>query len=193
MEAKAKALGHPVHPMLVVFPLGLLIASVIFDIVFFVGDNRVFANVAFWNIAGGIVGGLIAAVFGLADWLAIPPRTRAKSIGLAHGVGNVGVVILFGIAWLLRLGVPDHAADTTSFVFSLAGLGLGAVTGWLGGELVGRLGVGVDPGAHLDAPSSLSSLPIASASPRSVWSGDERRGSAWEGEERRAPLRIRRA
>jgi uncharacterized membrane protein len=176
MESRAKALGHPVHPMLVVFPLGLLIGSVIFDVVFFLSDNPAFAQVAFWNIAGGIIGGLVAAVFGLVDWLAIPSGTRAKSVGLVHGVGNVGVVTLFAIAWLLRLGAPDHAADTTSFVFSLAGVTLGAVTGWLGGELVGRLGVGVDPGAHLDAPSSLSGHSSETAGGRGAWSGVERRG-----------------
>jgi uncharacterized membrane protein len=176
MEAKARAFGHPVHPMLIVLPLGLLVASVIFDTVFFLGDDRVFAQVAFWNIAGGIVGGLIAALFGVADWLAIPSHTRAKSVGLAHGVGNLGVMILFGIAWVLRLGVPDHAADTTSFVFSLAGLALGAVTGWLGGELVNRLGVGVHPGANLNAPSSLSRRPVETTG-QPVWSGIERRAT----------------
>jgi uncharacterized membrane protein len=63
--------GHPIHPFLVVFPLGLLITAVIFDVVYLATDNNAFATTAFWCIAAGIIGGLLAAVFGLIDWLNI--------------------------------------------------------------------------------------------------------------------------
>jgi uncharacterized membrane protein len=158
MESRAKLLGHPIHPMLIVLPLGLLIAAVAFDVVHLITDDPLWSTVSYWNIAGGIVGGLLAAVFGLWDWLAIPAGTRAKAIGLLHGVGNVVVLLLFAASWWLRRADPLYVPSTASFVLALAGLGLGGVTGWLGGELVNRLGVGVDPGAHLDAPSSLSGL-----------------------------------
>jgi uncharacterized membrane protein len=92
MESRAKLLGHPIHPMLIVFPLGLFISAVVFDFVRLWTGSEVFAAVSFWNI----VGGLLAAVFGLVDWIAIPDGTRAKRIGLAHGIGNVGVVGLRG-------------------------------------------------------------------------------------------------
>jgi uncharacterized membrane protein len=160
MESKAKILGHAIHPMLIVFPLGLLIAAVIFDALSFVTDNNLLARVAFWNIAAGIVGGLIAAVFGLWDWLAIPSDTRAKSVGLWHGAGNVVVLILFAIAWLLRWETPARP-DTLTFILELLGLVIGGVTSWLGGELVERLGVGVDSGAHLNSPNSLSGRPAS--------------------------------
>ena len=159
MESKAKLLGHPIHPMLIVLPLGLFIAAVVFDILYLVTSTAAFATVAFWNIAAGIIGGLAAAVFGLWDWLAIPGGTRAKSIGLWHGAGNVVVVGLFAVSWLLRSGAQGNAPDTFALVLSFAAIVLGAVTGWLGGELVDRLGVGVDEGAHLDAPNSLSGGP----------------------------------
>ncbi len=162
MESKVKLLGHPVHPMLIVFPLGLLIMALIFDVVYFATDNTAFATAAYWDIAAGIIGGLLAAVFGLIDWLNIPSGTRAKSVGLWHGIGNVVVVALFALSWWLRSGDPAHAPSTTAFILALVGIGIGAVTGWLGGELVDRLGVGVDRGAHLDAPSSLSGIPAAS-------------------------------
>ncbi|HEX8219915.1 MAG TPA: DUF2231 domain-containing protein [Chloroflexia bacterium] len=156
MESKAKALGHPIHPMLIVFPLGLLVAAVAFDILYLVTGNAAFATVSFWNIAGGVIGGLAAAVFGLVDWLAIPSGTRAKSVGLWHGAGNVVVVALFAVSWLLRMGAPGNTPDIVAIGLGLVGAGIGAVTGWLGGELVDRLGVGVDEDANLNAPNSLT-------------------------------------
>ena len=156
MESKAKALGHPIHPMLIVFPLGLFVAAVAFDIIYLVTGNRAFATVSFWNIAGGVLGGLAAALFGFSDWFAIPAGTRAKSVGLWHGGGNVLVVALFALSWLLRMGARDNAPDMVAIALGLAGAGIGAVTGWLGGELVDRLGVGVDEGANLNAPNSLT-------------------------------------
>jgi uncharacterized membrane protein len=111
-------------------------------------------------IGAGIMGGLLAAVFGLVDWLAIPSGTRAKSIGLWHGAGNVIVTVLFAGSWLFRRRAPADP-DTIAFVLSFLGLLLALVTGWLGGELVDRLGVGVDAGANLNASSSLSRRPAS--------------------------------
>ena len=158
MESKVKVLGHPIHPMLIVFPLGLLVTSVIFDVIRLLTGNGAFAEVAFWMIITGIAGGLLAAVFGAIDFLAIPAGTRAKQIGLVHGVGNVIVVVLFLVSWLLRRDAPA-APGTVALVLSFLGLALGGVTAWLGGELVYRLNVAVDEGAHLDAPNSLSGRP----------------------------------
>jgi uncharacterized membrane protein len=158
MESKAKLLGHPIHPMLIVLPLGLFIAAVVFDAVYLWRGSPAFAAAAYWNIAAGILGGLLAAVFGAIDWFAIPAGTRAKRIGLLHGGSNVLVVLIFAVVWMSR-GRADPAPTTTLFLFEVVALALGAVAGWLGGELVDRLGVGVDDGAHLDAPSSLSGLP----------------------------------
>jgi uncharacterized membrane protein len=166
MESRAKLLGHPVHPMLIVLPLGLFIAAVVFDGLYLWRGTPAFAAVSYWNIAGGIIGGLLAAVFGLIDWLAIPSGTRAKRIGLIHGGANVVVVGLFAAAWLMRGDTIDNASTTTVFMIELAALVLGSVSGWLGGELVDRLAVGVDDGAHLDAPSSLSGLPAGTAGTR---------------------------
>src|ERR687893_56172 len=163
MESRAKALGHPIHQMLIPFPFGLLATAVIFDVIYlFVNDPATadtLATVAFWMTASGIVGGLIASPFGLIDYLAIPAGTRAKSVGLLHGVGNVFVLVLFALSLWLRYNAPTaaHRPTTAALVVSLVAFLLAGVTGWLGGELVDRLGVGVDDGAHLDAPNSLVS------------------------------------
>src|SRR5690348_4637415 len=107
MHARAKILGHPIHPMLIVFPLGLLGGSIVFDIAYLVSKNGKWAEIAFWMIPVGVIGGLIAAVFGLIDLLAIPPGTRAKAVGIWHGVGNVAVVVLFVVGWFVRKPAPQ--------------------------------------------------------------------------------------
>lgn len=155
MDSRAKLAGHAIHPMLVVFPLGLLVTAFIFDIVYLVNGAAHWGIVSFWMIGAGIIGGLIAALFGWIDWFAIPVGTRAKSIGLTHGLGNVVVLALFAVSWFLRRG-HEEIPGVTPIVLAGIGVVCGAVTGWLGGELVERLGISVHPGANMDAPSSLS-------------------------------------
>jgi uncharacterized membrane protein len=196
MESRVKFAGHPVHPMLIVFPLGLLATAVIFDIIYLVSGNTRWTLVTYYMIGAGVLGGLAAALFGWLDWLGIPRGTRAKRIGLWHGVGNVAVLALFAWSWVLR-GANPEVPPTGAVVAGLVGLVLAAVTSWLGGELVDRLGVGVDEGAHLDAPSSLSGLPAGAALSGAYregrsrpYSGAERRmtpSSAYAGAERRLP------
>lgn len=157
---QARLLGHPIHPMLIVFPLGLLGTAVAFDIVALVRKDNVWFTVSYWMIAAGIIGGLVAAVFGLVDWVGIPSGTRAKTVGLIHGGINVLVVLLFIASWFMRESagtLPGNAALTCSFVAVVLAL----VSGWLGGELVYRLKIGVDEGAHPDAPNSLSDKPAS--------------------------------
>ncbi|WP_163509938.1 DUF2231 domain-containing protein [Fodinicola acaciae] len=156
MQSRAKILGHAVHPMLIAFPLGLLVTAVIFDIVFLVNGQPGFATASAYMIAAGVIGGLVAAVPGLIDWLAIPTGTRAKRIGLVHGIGNVVVVLLFAISWLLRLGAPGWTPSVWALICSFAGVVVGGASAWLGGELVERLSVGVDDGANVNAPNSLT-------------------------------------
>jgi uncharacterized membrane protein len=160
VEARAKVLGHPIHQMLIVFPLGLLATSFFFDLIYLFAHVDGLAAASFWMIAAGIIGGLVAAVFGLVDWLAIPAGTRAKAVGMWHGGGNVVVVGIFAASWLLRRPSPA-APPVVTIVLSGVAVAIALVTGWLGGELVDRLGVGVDDGAHVDAPSSLSGRPAS--------------------------------
>jgi uncharacterized membrane protein len=160
MRTKARLLGHPIHQMLIVFPLGLLATSLIFDGVHAATGNGNWSSIAYYMIGAGIVGGLAAAVFGLIDWLSIPAGSRAKRVGAYHGLINVGVVALFGVSWLLRRDDPANA-PALAYVLAVAAGGFAMVSGWLGGELVDRMGVGVDDGAHVDAPSSLTHRDLA--------------------------------
>ena len=155
MEARAKIFGHAIHPILIVYPLGLLSAAVVFDVIYLATGNPTWTTVSFWMIAAGIIGGLLAAVFGLIDYLKIPRGTRAASIGLLHGLTNLCVMILFIASWLLRYNTPN-VPPTTALALSFIGVVAALLGGWLGGELVERLGVGVTPGANLNAPNSLT-------------------------------------
>jgi uncharacterized membrane protein len=161
MESRFKVLGHGAHPILIVFPLGLLATSVIFDAVRLVTGNGQFSVVAYWMILAGVVGGVVAAVPGFVDWFAIPSGVRAKRVGLLHGVGNVIVLVLFGMSWWMRRDQTGYDPETIALMLSVIGVLLALMTGWLGGELVERLGVAVHDGAHLDAPNSLSGRPAS--------------------------------
>ena len=155
MESRAKLLGHPIHQMLIVFPLGLLAMAVVFDVLALALAQPYWSEIAYPMIGAGVITGLLAAPFGAIDWLAIPSATRAKRIGAVHGIGNVLVVLMFAASWWMRGGAPANPG-TLALALSFAAGGLALITGWLGGELVDRLAVGVDEGAHVDAPSSLT-------------------------------------
>jgi uncharacterized membrane protein len=165
MESRAKFLGHAIHPMLIVFPLGLLATSVIFDIIASIRSVPSLFIASYWMIAAGIIGALVSALFGLIDWLAIPRGTRAKSIGMWHGIINLSVTILFVVSWWLRIGAPAEPPFAAR-ALSLVAVLLALVAAWLGGELVDRLGVGVDDGAHLDSSNSLTHRPAAESDPK---------------------------
>jgi uncharacterized membrane protein len=165
MESRVKFLGHAVHPMLIVFPLGLLATSVIFDIIASVRAVPSLFIASYWMIAAGVIGGLLAAIFGLIDWLAIPRGTRAKSIGMWHGMINGAVTVLFAVSWLMRSTAPANP-PLAARALSLVAVVFALIAAWLGGELVDRLGVGVDDGAHLDSSNSLSHRPAKESDPK---------------------------
>lgn len=156
MESRAKAAGHAVHQQLVVFPLGLLGTAVVFDLIGLATDDGRFASASYLMIAAGVLSGLAAAVFGLIDYVAIPRTTRARRVGLLHGAGNVVVLALFAGSWALRAGAEDNVPGPGALVLALLALAVTIGTAWLGGELVGRLGVGVDDDAGLDSPAQLT-------------------------------------
>jgi len=164
MDSRAKLLGHPIHQMLIVFPLGLLGGAIIFDIVHIARGGN-WSLIAWYMIGLGVITGLLAAVFGLIDWLAIPSGTRAKAIGAWHAVGNVVVVLLFAASWYLRRGHATRPSEL-EYVLSFAGFALSGITAWLGGELVDRLGVGVYEDANLNAPSSIRTSSVRPESTR---------------------------
>jgi uncharacterized membrane protein len=127
---------------------------VAFDLLNLFGASDIWLQASYRMIAAGVIMGALAAPFGWIDWFAIPSGTRAKAIGLIHGLGNGVVLALFAISWLVRRGdVADP--DAIAFVLSFAAAAIAAFAGWLGEELVERLRVGVDDDAGLNAANSL--------------------------------------
>jgi uncharacterized membrane protein len=138
--------GHPFHPILVTVPIGAWVASLVFDVVSRVGDDAaVFAKGAWWLIAIGIVGALIAAMFGFLALLAIPTGTRAFTTALIHMSLNLAVLALFAIGLALRHSKLDDVDGTPVglLVLSAVALAVLGASGWLGGKLTYRYGVRV--------------------------------------------------
>jgi len=153
MESRTKLLGHPVHQIAVMFPIGALGFAVVSDTLHSVTRQRELASAAKYALNFGLIGAAIAAPFGLVDWLAIPSGTRAKRVGAWHAVGNLAVLGLFGAArWLRR----DRTALVTSKALAATGLLLTTATAWAGTELINRHGIGVHDLLGENAPSSLT-------------------------------------
>jgi len=144
MRSAAAIKSHPLHPMLIAFPIGLLVTSFIFDVLGVALPQPRLWAAAWYMIVGGIVSGLLAAVPGVMDLLrVIPPNSSGKRRGWIHGGLNVTVVLLF-IAIAAYRGGPDAEPDKLALLLSACGVaGLG-VSGWLGGTLVYRNQIGVD-------------------------------------------------
>jgi uncharacterized membrane protein len=156
MKTRVRVLGHPLHQSLVVFPLGLFVTGTIFDLIHLASDNGTFAEVGFWMISAGIIGAVLAALTGLADFTSVPSGTRAKRVGRVHGALNSVLLVLFAISWLIRVNNTNHAPGAGTFTLEVIAVAIGGASAWLGGELVDRLGIGVQEGANPDAPSSLA-------------------------------------
>ncbi|HVU51030.1 MAG TPA: DUF2231 domain-containing protein [Polyangia bacterium] len=159
MKSRVVVAGHALHPMLIVFPLGLLATSVVWDVCALATHAPRWALISFWTIVAGVVGALLAAVPGFVDWLGIPRGTRARRLGTYHLVINLAVVALFIVSLAGRWATPGgyEAAGAGCMIVGWIGVALAVVSSWLGGELVETLGVSVREGANPDAPSSLSS------------------------------------
>ena len=142
--------GHPFHPILVTVPIGAWIASVVFDLVALVNteEEAVFAEGAYWLIGIGILGALVAALFGLLDLLTIERGTRAFRVGLTHMALNLTVVALFVVNFVLRAAEGYEEATTVGFVLSLIAVAVLGASGWLGGKLAYHYGVRVSDEQH---------------------------------------------
>ena len=137
---------HPVHPMLVPFPIGLWVFSFVADLIFLMGwGGAVWNDVAFYAMVGGTVGALLAAPFGLLDLLSIQdPVTRR--VGKMHMVLNLLIVTMFAADLWFRMQTGTGAGLPVTL--SAVAILLLLASGWLGGEMVYVHGAGVQPPAE---------------------------------------------
>ena len=148
MRTPASIYKHPIHGMLVVFPIGLWIFSLACDLIRLAGASaEVWTNVAFIAMVGGLIGALCAAIPGAIDLLyykgGAPP---VKKIALTHMAINLTAVLLYAInVWLRASGPsPMDPGMSAPVLLSIIGVALIAVSGWLGGQMVHVYGVGVE-------------------------------------------------
>jgi uncharacterized membrane protein len=134
MESRLKIAGQAVQPILVMFPLGLFAMAVIFDVADLLGGPDILGALGYWNIVAGLAGGVLATLAGAID-LAFVRRTDAKRLGVLRVLLNMGVLILFAVILMVRVGDPDRAAGVGLFFLELLGLGLAGFGAWFGGEL----------------------------------------------------------
>ena len=147
MASKASIAGHPVHPMLVAFPIGMWVTSFVLDVIFYFHRNTSLLLISKVMLACGIIGALAAAVAGIIDWLAIkhPP---VKRIADWHARLNIIAIIVFAISLYFRMRMGAHWVNYSlkiPFLLSLLGNVLIGISGWLGGALSFEHGVGVAP------------------------------------------------
>ncbi|NJN86157.1 MAG: DUF2231 domain-containing protein [Leptolyngbyaceae cyanobacterium SL_7_1] len=134
--------GHPLHPVIVTFPVAFLVTVLATDAAYWLTDDGFWARMSFWLIAGGLVSGVVAAITGMLDFIRIG-RVRERRAGWAHMVGNIGVLGLTLINFLLRLNNVEGAVLPTGLILSAVVSVLLGITGWYGGELVYRHKVAV--------------------------------------------------
>lgn len=143
MKSKANIKGHPLHPILVAFPIALYTITLIFDIIGWAGNAR-FHEVATYVEVAGIIGAACAAVPGLIDLLyTVPPKSTGKKRGVRHGLTNTVALLCFGGALVYRLNA-ETPSSLTIVAIEAAGLVLTLIAGWMGGTLVYRNQIGVD-------------------------------------------------
>jgi uncharacterized membrane protein len=146
MATPASVRNHPLHPMLIVFPLALWTTGVIFDIYAQMAGSRNAQVVAFYNIGAGIVGALAAAVPGFIDYFTL--KGPVARVGTWHMSLNLVAVVVFTVSWLARTraGIDTFGADSwLPTLTGIIGLAIVFVSGWLGGSMVYKHGVGVEP------------------------------------------------
>ncbi len=134
--------GHPLHPQLVAFPIGLITFSFAMDCAYAISDNENFAKAAQYSLIGGAASAVAAATVGAMDYLAIPNRTEEKKLGTTHALLNAAVLAIETVNLFKREdGEPTSKALSLILgAVSVAGL---TVSQWYGGHLVYEHGVRV--------------------------------------------------
>ena len=144
MKSRANIKGHPIHPMLIPFPVAFFTGTLIFDVLGLLNNNINFWNIGQSLIVAGIIGGLLAAIPGIIDYIGtLPPNSSGKKRATTHGLTNVSMLIIFSIAAYYRR--DENASQVLVVGLEAAGFILMSIAGWMGATLVFRNQIGVDP------------------------------------------------
>ena len=150
MASPASIGGHPIHPMIIPFPIALWVFSLVADVIYLWRGNPVWRDyIAFYTLLGGIIGAVVAAVPGVIDWLSLKDREVVK-IANWHARLNVIALLIFAASFYLRTSSGSEmvsGSHTIPFALSVLGVVFITISGWLGGEMVFKHGVAVDSGS----------------------------------------------
>ena len=140
--SSANFMGHPIHPMLVLFPVAFFVATFASDIGFWVNGNSLWVTAGQWLLGAALVTAALAALAGLVDFLG-DARIRGLADAWHHAIGNVLAVLvsLFNFYWRYRYGAAG--VIPAGLIMSLIVVCILLFTGWKGGELVFRHRVAV--------------------------------------------------
>jgi uncharacterized membrane protein len=148
MASPASIARHPLHPILIPFPIALWVFSLIADVIYLWRGNAVWRDwIAFYTLLGGIIGAALAAVPGFVDWLSITDG-EVKKIANWHARLNVIALLVFAASFYLRTtggAALVGGSYTIPVLLSVLGVILITISGWLGGEMVFKHGVAVEP------------------------------------------------
>ncbi|HEX4013937.1 MAG TPA: DUF2231 domain-containing protein [Candidatus Cybelea sp.] len=139
MQGKATIAGHPVHPILVTFPIGCFVAAIVADIISIWAGPVFWSPMATWLILFGVLGSLVAGLFGFIDYLTAPMSPKAKNVAAWHMTLNVALIVIFG--WACAVRFHDHTA-VGGYVLTVLGILILGVAGYLGGDVAHRHLVG---------------------------------------------------
>lgn len=141
-QSRAAVAGHPLHPMLIPFPIAFLSAALLTDLAFWFTGDLFWARASLWLVGAGFVMGCLAAAAGIMDFMALS-GARDSRAGHVHAGGNTLVLIFAFVSWMIRLQDAAGGVLPWGLTLSVLTVLLLMVTGWMGGELVYRRGVGL--------------------------------------------------
>ncbi len=160
MASRASIGGHPIHPMLIPFPIGLLVFSFVADFIYLWRGNPVWKDyTAYYTMLGGILGAAAAAIPGLIDWATLTDRATIRVANWHARVIVVTLLIFIANFYLRTSSGATWIADVPMLPVVLSAVGvIGlAIAGWLGGQLVFAHGAAVT--SDTDAVSSQHERP----------------------------------
>jgi nitrite reductase/ring-hydroxylating ferredoxin subunit/uncharacterized membrane protein len=145
MRSKAQFKNHPLHPMLIPFPIAFLIGGTVAEIIGRVRGAPGWSTAASYLLAAGVATALVAAVPGVIDYVyTVPPQSSGRKRASYHALANLSAVVLFVIALAMKGWPPAAPAAVLVIATELAGAALLTVGGWMGGTLIHRNFIGVE-------------------------------------------------
>jgi uncharacterized membrane protein/nitrite reductase/ring-hydroxylating ferredoxin subunit len=143
MRSKANIKGHPLHPILVSFPIALLTGAFLLDLLTIVTDNHSYSDAAVYALIGGLISAVVAAIPGAIDYFhTVPPESSARDRATRHALLNISALFVFVFALLFKKNGDVNLAIIAAVEF--AGVVLLGIAGWHGGTLMIRNQIGVD-------------------------------------------------